>query len=105
CEHAMALEREGAGRRLPGASAAVERASLYYTYARALRLTGRESEALPWLERAVREAPEGAPELAALADALRRAGRASEATALEERLTRVAGGGGRALLARGWRAA
>lgn len=104
-EHALEMERKGQVRRLPGVAAAVERAGLYYDYARALRLVGREPDALPWLERAVSEAPEGAPQLSALADVLHRMGRDPEAAAVEARLARVAGGEGRTLLARGWRAA
>ena len=104
-ERALRMERAGAFHPGPGTMAGVERASLSYNYATALHLLGRETEALPLYERAVREAPEGAPELAALAEACRRAGRATEAERLEDRLARVAGGAGRVLLARGWQAA
>jgi Tfp pilus assembly protein PilF len=104
-ERALEMERTGAVRRMPGATAGIERASLYYNYATALHLMGRDAEALPSYERAVAEAPDGAPELAALAQAYLRAGRAPDAERLDTRLASVAGGAGRLLLAHGWQAA
>ena len=104
-ERALEMERTGKVRRVPSATAAIERASLDYNYATALHLLGRDAEALPLYERAVAEAPDGAPELAGLAEAYRRAGRATDAARLESRLAGVAGGAGRLLLARGWEAA
>jgi len=104
-ERALEMERAGAVRRMPGATAGIERASLYYNHATALHLMGRDAEALPSYERAVAEAPDGAPELAALAEAYLRAGRASDAERLQARLAGVAGGAGRVWLACGWQAA
>ena len=104
-ERALRMERAGALHVVPGTTAAVERASLSYNYATALHLLGRDAEALPFYERAIAEAPEGAPELAALAEAYRRAGRTSDAERIQARLAHVAGGAGRVLLARGWQAA
>jgi tetratricopeptide (TPR) repeat protein len=104
-ERALEMERAGKVRRIPSATASIERASLCYNYATALHLMGRDAEALPLYERAVAEAPDGAPELAGLAEAYRRAGRAADAGRLEAKLAGVAGGFGRVLLARGWQAA
>jgi len=104
-ERAIALERRGAAGRGGGALGAIERANLHYNYANALARTGRGNEALPWYERAVREAPGLAPAVRALADAYAAAGRVAEAESLYTSLESKTGGHELALEGRGWMAA
>jgi len=70
------VERGSAG---PGSPVGVAPAGLFFGYAQALESSGRRDEALPWLERARREAPDNAAVVHALADAYRRAGRSTAA--------------------------
>jgi tetratricopeptide (TPR) repeat protein len=103
-EQAIAIESRS-GRMVAGRTGAAERADLYYEYGNALVQLGREAEALPWYERAVREAPDHTVAMQALALAYRRAGRSARADSLEQALEGKAGGAAMAAVNRGWQAA
>ena len=88
-----------------GSPRGVAPAGLFFGYAQALESSGRRDEALPWLERARREAPDNAAVVHALADAYRRAGRSTAAESPYAGLPSLVGGEALALASRGWQAA
>jgi tetratricopeptide (TPR) repeat protein len=104
-ERAIALEKGGQLTRVPGASAASERADLYYDYGNALAHVGRDADAVAAYERAVAEAPDRAPAVRALADAYAHQGRTATAESLYTELAAKVGGEGLAAAGRAWMAA
>lgn len=100
-----ALEIRSSLGRADGQASGANLAELYYDYARALDGVGRGAESLAFYERALRQTPDDAVVIAALAAKYRSAGRAPEAQLLERRLPTLVGGEGQALEARAWVAA
>jgi tetratricopeptide (TPR) repeat protein len=80
-------------------------AELYYDYGRALGAVGRRAESLTWYERALRQVPDDAVVIAALAAEYRSLGRTADAQLLERRLPSLVGGEGHALESQAWTAA
>jgi tetratricopeptide (TPR) repeat protein len=102
-ERALAIRSAlGRGRQAPGGANVAE---LYYDFGRALAGVGRGAESLAWYERALREAPDDAVVIAALATEYRTAGRIADASRLEQRLPALVSGEGHALESRAWLAA
>ena len=91
-QRAIQLENSGRIHFEGGMTGAMERMQLYFNLGNALVKLERTEEALPWLERAVRLAPDHAEAVSALATAYRELGRTAQAEALEKRLGSLAGG-------------
>ena len=104
-EKAVAIQGSGRLPHLAGATGAAERGELDLNLAIALTRLHRDDEALGYYERAVREVPDDAASVRALARAYDERGRSAEAASLYARLPGLIGGDPGALIAQGWSAA